>query len=95
VEAQSLLGIEGLRRTPAPGDRKATDSRDTEGSKIRRAAEFGEAISQRSPGKVSRDRLIAEAITAHSYSQMEVANFLRLHYSTISRILAANDKQEK
>ena len=47
-------------------------------------------FSQRSPGNVSRDRLIAEAVTAHGYSQMEVASFLRLHYSTISRTLAAN-----
>ena len=47
-------------------------------------------LSQRSRGKASRDRLIAEGVTAHGYSQMEVASFLRLHYSTISRILAAD-----
>ena len=49
-----------------------------------------EKLFSHSPGKASRDRLIAEAVTAHGYSQMEVASFLRLHYSTISRILAAN-----
>ena len=47
-------------------------------------------LSQRNRGKASRDRRIAEAVTAHGYSQMEVASFLGLHYSTISRILAAN-----
>jgi hypothetical protein len=61
----------GLLRAPTPGYRKATDSRDTEGSKVRRAAEFEEAIFTRSPGKASRDRLIAESVTAHGYSQME------------------------
>jgi transposase len=50
-------------------------------------------FSKRSPNKASRDRLIAEAITAHCYSQMEVASFLGLHYSTISRILTANRSQ--
>jgi transposase len=44
-------------------------------------------LSQRNRGKASRDRRIAEAVTAHVYSQMEVARFLMLHYSTISRIL--------
>jgi hypothetical protein len=31
-------------------------------------------FSQGRPRNVSRDRLIAEAVTAHIYSQMEVAN---------------------
>jgi hypothetical protein len=50
--------------TPTPGNRKSTDSRDTQGSTIRGATEFGEAVLQRSPGKATKDRLIAEAITA-------------------------------
>ena len=44
-------------------------------------------FSQRSRGKTSRDRLIAETVAAHGYSQIEVASCLRLHHSTISRIL--------
>jgi hypothetical protein len=47
-------------------------------------------FSTRSPGKTSRDHLIAEAVTARGYSQMEVASFLGLHYSTNSGILEAN-----
>jgi hypothetical protein len=76
---------------PTPGKRKTTDSRDTEGSTIRGAAEFGEAVFT-CPGKASRDRLIAEPVTAHNYGQIEVASFLRLHYSTISRILTADKR---
>jgi transposase len=38
---------------------------------------------------MSRDRLIAKAVTDYGYSQMELARFLALHYSTISRLLAA------
>jgi hypothetical protein len=54
----------------------------------------GEAILRRKPAKTSRDRLVAEAVTAHGYSQMEVGSFLGLHYSTISRILAARQKSK-
>jgi hypothetical protein len=51
-----------------------------------------------SPQKQGRNHqgdlvILAEAITAHGYSQMEVAAFLGLYYSTISRILAANRPQ--
>ena len=91
------LGLPSNKLTPfvVTGDGKATDSRDTEGSTIRRATEFGETIFTEKTRQPSRDPLIAEAVTAHGYSQMEVASFLRPHYSTISRILAANDQQQK
>jgi hypothetical protein len=49
-----------------------------------------EKLFSQSLGKASRYRLITEAVTAHGYSQMEMASFLSLHYSTISRILTAN-----
>jgi hypothetical protein len=42
VHAQACWQSKGLRMGPGYG--KATDSRDTEGTPIRRAAEFGEAI---------------------------------------------------
>jgi hypothetical protein len=45
------LGLSSNKLTPfvVTGDGKARDSRDTEGSTIRRAAEFGEAISTGEP----------------------------------------------
>jgi len=45
-------------------------------------------FSQRSMGKQSRDQLITKAVGDYGYSEMELASFLNLHYSTISRILA-------
>jgi hypothetical protein len=64
VEAQSLLGRRRVcGGTSTPGDREATDSRDTEGSTIREAGEFGEIVFTEEPWQ--------------------------------SRILAANDKQQK
>src|SRR4029077_8009787 len=91
LEAQSLLGVEGF----AEGLRHLVTERQQireipKGQRFVGRPSLEKLFSQRSPGKASRDLLIAEAVTAHGYSQMEVANFLRLHYSTISRILAVN-----
>jgi|GEM_PF-6217173 len=51
-------------------------------------------FSERRHGKASRERLIARAIANHGYSQMEVASFLGLHYSTISRIVAGGAEEK-
>jgi transposase len=38
--------------------------------------------------------MIGDAVKKHGYSQMEVARHLKLHYSTISRLIKAiNDEQ--
>jgi hypothetical protein len=55
-------------------------------------AGFGEAIFTGAQAKHPGTGF-AEAITAHGYSQMEVASFLGLHCSTINRIVAANGAQ--
>ena len=41
--------------------------------------------------KTPRDQLIENAVSDFGYSQMELGIFLNLHYSTISRILAATN----
>jgi putative transposase len=52
LKAQSLLGVEGFAEGAAPsGDRKATDSRDSERTKIRWATDFGEAIFTEKSGQ--------------------------------------------
>ncbi len=43
--------------------------------------------------KRRRDDKIKEAVEKHGYSQKEVAGYLKMHYSTISRIL--KEKQQK
>jgi hypothetical protein len=90
-EAQSLLGVEGF----AEGLRHLVTEKQQireipKGQRFVGRPSLEKLLSQRNRGKASRDRRIAEAVTAHGYSQMEVASFLGLHYSTISRILAAN-----
>ena len=89
LEAQSLLGVEGF----AEGLRHLVTEKQQirempKGQRFVGRPSLERLFSQRSAGKVSRDRLIAEAVTAHGYSQKDVASFLHLHYSTISRILA-------
>jgi hypothetical protein len=83
----------GLRRGSDTWRRKNNRFERYRRVKIRRAGEFGEAIVTEKPGRASRDQLIAKAVTAHGYSLLEVASFLRLHYSTISRILPAKKAQ--
>jgi len=51
---------------------------------------FGQSERQ----KAKRDQLIANAVYQHGYSQIEVAQHLDLHYSTISRLIK-NHKQQK
>ena len=41
---------------------------------------------------MTRDRLIAQAVREHGYSQMEIARHLKLNYSTLSRIIKRNQK---
>lgn len=37
--------------------------------------------------KQERDRKIREAVERHGYSQKEIADYLKMHYSTISRLV--------
>ncbi len=34
-----------------------------------------------------RNKKIAEAVERHGYSQKEIADYLKMHYSTISRLI--------
>ena len=45
--------------------------------------------------KRQRNRAIVEAVQYHGYSQKEVADHLRLHHGTISRVLLVNEQNRK
>jgi putative transposase len=79
-----------LRRDSDTGDKKQKIREIPKGQRFVGQPSLEKLLSQRSRGKPSRDRLVAESVTAHGYSQIEVSSFLGLHYSMISRILAAN-----
>jgi len=42
--------------------------------------------------KRKRDKSIGEAVFEYGYTQREVADHLRIHFTSISRILRAKDK---
>jgi putative transposase len=96
LQAQSLLGIEGF----AAGLRHLV----TEKQQIREIAKgqrfagrptLVKLFAQRSRDKKRRDLLIAKAVNEFGYSQRELASFLNLHYSTVSRILAIETRTAK
>jgi putative transposase len=96
LEAQSLLGVEGF----AEGLRHLVTEKQQlreipKGQRFVGRPTMEKLFSQKSRSKTSRDRLIAKAVTEFGYSQIDLASFLGLHYSTISRLLAATNKQQK
>ena len=94
LEAQSLLGVEGFAEGLRPLVTKRQEVKEIpKGQRFVGRPSLKKLFSERSLGKTSRDPLIAQAIKDYGYSQMEVASFLDLHYSTISRIVAG--KQQK
>lgn len=87
LQAQSLLGAEGFAN-----NFRHLLSEKQQIPEIPKGQRFAarptlEALFAQRRGKRSRDQLIVKAVNCHGYSQVELARFLRLHYSTISRIL--------
>jgi transposase len=39
--------------------------------------------------------MISKAVNEHGYSQMEVARHLKLHYSTISRLMRSVNEEQR
>jgi putative transposase len=95
LEAQSLLGVEGFGEALRHLVTKKEQIREIpRGQRFVGRPTLDKLFSQSSRGKTSRDRLITKAVTDYGYSQMELASFLGLHYSTISRILTATQQQQ-
>ncbi|MEX0803523.1 MAG: addiction module toxin RelE, partial [Candidatus Binatia bacterium] len=89
LEAQSLLGDEGFAEALRHFVTEKQQIREIpKGQRFAGRPTLEKLFSQRSMGKQSRDQLITKAVGDYGYSQMELASFLDLHYSTISRILA-------
>lgn len=95
LEAQSLLGVEGFAeglRHHVTGKRKIREI--PKGQRYAGRPALAKLFPQTSRQKKSRDPLIAKAVTDYGYSQMELANHLDLHYSTISRIVTSSVKPQ-
>jgi hypothetical protein len=89
LEGQSLLGVEGF----AEGLRHLLSEKQQireipKGQRFAGRPTLEKLFARRISDKTARDQLIEKAVNEFGYSQMELAAFLDLHYSTISRILA-------
>lgn len=45
--------------------------------------------------RIRRNRKIAETIENHGYSQKEIADYLGMHYSTVSRLVSESERHQK
>jgi putative transposase len=94
LRAQSFLGLEGFAE--ALKDHVAGKEKLREVPKAQRlmARVSLEKLFDESGGKAKRARRIVEAVYHHGYSQIEVARHLKLHYSTVSRLIKNVQEQE-
>jgi putative transposase len=95
LEAQSLLGLEGFAdalRGHVTG--KETVREIPKGQRLIGRASLKKLFDKAGKGKAIRDRLISKAVNEHGYSQIEVARHLKLHYSTISRLIKSVNEEQ-
>lgn len=96
LEAQSLLGLEGFAE--ALKDHVAGKQKLREVPKAQRfmaRVSLKKLFEEGGGGKAKRDRRITEAVYNHGYSQVEVARHLKLHYSTVSRLIKSATKEQE
>ena len=92
LKGQSLLGVEGFIEGLLPYVAEKTEMREIpRGQRYVGRPSLENLFKEARRAKSHRDRAICKAVEQHGYSQVEVADFLNLHYSTVSRLL----KQEK
>ena len=96
LEAQSLLGLEGFADAlHGHVTGKETVREIPKGQRLLGRASLKKLFDGAGKGKAIRDRLISEAVNKHGYSQMEVARHLKLHYSTISRLIKSVNEEQR
>ena len=96
LEAQSLLGLEGF----ADALRRHVSGKEAlreipKGQRLIGRASLTKLFDKAGKEKATRDRLISQAVNQHGYSQMEVARHLKLHYSTVSRLIKNLTKEQR
>jgi hypothetical protein len=96
LEVQSLLGLEGF----ADALRGHVTDKETvreipKGQRLIGRTSLKKLFDEAGRGKAIRDRLISKAVNEQGYSQMEVARHLKLHYSTISRLMKSINEEQR
>jgi hypothetical protein len=95
LEAQSLLGEEGFAEALEGHVRGyETIQEIPRGQRLIGRPTLKSLFAGKSETKARRDRTIAKAVNEHGYSHVEVAHHLKLHYSTLSRIVKSAREQQ-
>jgi hypothetical protein len=93
LEAQSLLGLEGFANALRGHVSSRQKVREIpKGQRLIGRPSLHKLFEERGKKKTVRDRTIRDAVNQHGYSQVEVARHLKLHYSTISRLIKSVDE---
>ena len=96
LEAQSLLGEEGFAEALKGHVRGyETIQEIPRGQRLLGRPTLKRLFPDKSRTKSTRDGTIAKAIREYGYSQVAVANHLKLHYSTLSRIVKSDRQQQE
>ena len=96
LEAQSLLGLEGFAealKDHVAGKQKLREV--PEAQRFMARVSLKKLFEEGGGGKAKRDQRITEAVYNHGYSQVEVARHLKLHYSTVSRLIKSATKEQE
>ncbi|HTN71537.1 MAG TPA: transposase [Methylomirabilota bacterium] len=96
LEGQSLLGVDGFAEGLLEHVKGKKQIREIpKGQRYVARPSLQNLFKTVGNRKSSRNRLMTEAVNRHGYSQIEVADFLGLHYSTVSRLMkTAEERQE-
>ena len=88
LKAQSVLGVEGFAEALLDHIMGKREIREIpKGQRFLGRPALDKLFDGIRDRKRSRDGVIAAAVKRYGYSQVEVGNYLNLHYSTISRLI--------
>jgi putative transposase len=96
VKAQSILGVDGFTDALVEHVTGKSEIREIpKGQRFLGRPSLERLFEGNRNRKQLRDKVIAAAVKQYGYSQMEVADHLGVHYSTISRIMAGHYETAK
>jgi REP element-mobilizing transposase RayT len=96
LKGQSLLGEEGFVEGLLPHVAEKRKMREIpRGQRYIGRPSLAVLFTETKGRRSIRDRQIVNAVEKHGYSQIEIANYLNLHYSTVSRLLNEFPRQQE
>lgn len=96
LKGQSLLGVEGFVEGLLPHLTEKIEVREIpRGQRYVGRPTLEQLFKTTRNRKPLRDKVILEAVNRYGYSQVELADFLDLHYSTISRLMKPSSQHQE